>query len=125
MSNSSPKSKVQTSVLGLGVNFVFPLSQQQQEKQEEEPPPKSKLEFSPKSNVQTSVLGLKVDFVSPLSQQQQEQQQEEPSPKSIRRGLKIISLQYLHFHFTIFQHNLLHSDAGSDIAKLNSNFNFN
>ena len=46
MSNSSPKSKVQTSVLGLGVNFVFPLSQehqqeQQQEQQEEETPPKS------------------------------------------------------------------------------------
>ena len=28
LSNSSPKSKVQTSVLGLGVDFVFPLSQQ-------------------------------------------------------------------------------------------------
>ena len=47
LSNSSPKSKVQTSVLGLGVDFVFPLSQQQkeqeqqQEEQEEEPPPKS------------------------------------------------------------------------------------
>ena len=45
MSNSSPKSKVQTSVLGLGVDFVFPLSQQeqqeQQQEQEQEPPPKS------------------------------------------------------------------------------------
>ena len=44
MSNSSPKSKVHTSVLGLGVDFVFPLSQQQeqqQEQQEQEPPPKS------------------------------------------------------------------------------------
>ena len=42
LSNSSLKSKVQTSVLGLGVDFVFPLSQQQQQKeQEEEPPPKS------------------------------------------------------------------------------------
>ena len=39
LSNSSPKSKVQTSVLGLGVDFVFPLSQQQEE-QEEEPSPK-------------------------------------------------------------------------------------
>ena len=29
LSNSSPKSKVQTSVLGLGVDFVFPLSQEQ------------------------------------------------------------------------------------------------
>ena len=37
LSNSSPKSKVQTSVLGLGVDFVFPLSQQQ----EQQPPPKS------------------------------------------------------------------------------------
>ena len=41
------QSKVQTSVLGLGVDFVFPLSQEQQqeqqeqEQQEEEPPPKS------------------------------------------------------------------------------------
>ena len=43
LSNSSPKSKVQTSVLGLGVDFVFPLSQQEQEEQQqqEEPPPKS------------------------------------------------------------------------------------
>ena len=38
LSNSSPKSKVQTSVLGLGVDFVFPLSQQQE--QEQQPPPK-------------------------------------------------------------------------------------
>ena len=30
-----------TSVLGLGVDFVFPLSQQQEQQQEEEPPPKS------------------------------------------------------------------------------------
>ena len=29
LSNSSPKSKVQTSVLGLGVDFVYPLSQQE------------------------------------------------------------------------------------------------
>ena len=29
LSNSSPKSKVQTSVLGLVVDFVFPLSQEQ------------------------------------------------------------------------------------------------
>ena len=37
------QSKVQTLVLGLGVDFVFPLSQQQQQQQEEEqqPPPKS------------------------------------------------------------------------------------
>ena len=34
------QSQVQTSVLGLEVDFVLPLSQQQQE-QEEEPPPKS------------------------------------------------------------------------------------
>ena len=36
------QSKVQTSVLGLGVDFVFPLSQQkqQQEQQQEQPPPK-------------------------------------------------------------------------------------
>ena len=34
------QSKVQTSVLGLGVDFLSPLSQQQ-EQQEEEPPPKS------------------------------------------------------------------------------------
>ena len=41
LSNSSLKSKVQTSVLGLGVDFVFPLSQEQeQEEQEEQPPPK-------------------------------------------------------------------------------------
>ena len=54
MSNSSPKSNVQTSVLGLKVDFVSPLSQQQQEQQHqeqqeeeqtEEPSPKSKLEF--------------------------------------------------------------------------------
>ena len=53
LTNSSPKSKVQTSVLGLEVDFVFPLSEQeqqeqqqeqQQEDQEIEPPPKSKLE---------------------------------------------------------------------------------
>ena len=36
LSNSSPKSKVQTSVLGLGVDFVFPLSQQQQQEQEQQ-----------------------------------------------------------------------------------------
>ena len=45
LSNSSPKSKVQTSVLGLGVDFDFLLSQQQQQQeqqeQQEEPPPKS------------------------------------------------------------------------------------
>ena len=45
LSNSSPKSKVQTSVLGLGVDFVFPLSQQQeqqeQQEQQQEPSPKS------------------------------------------------------------------------------------
>ena len=42
LSNSSPKSKIKTSVLGQGVDFVFPLSQQQQEQeQEQEPPPKS------------------------------------------------------------------------------------
>ena len=35
LSNSSPKSKVQTSVLGLGVDFVSPLSQQQQQEQEQ------------------------------------------------------------------------------------------
>ena len=39
------QSKVQTSVLGLGVDFVFRLSQQEQEQeqqeQEKEPPPKS------------------------------------------------------------------------------------
>ena len=38
------QSKVQTSVLRLGVDFVFPLSQQQQEQeqqQQQEPPPKS------------------------------------------------------------------------------------
>ena len=38
------QSEVQTSVLGLGVDFVLPPSQQQQEQQEqqeEEPPPKS------------------------------------------------------------------------------------
>ena len=44
LSNSSPKSKVQTSVLGLGVDFVLPLSQEQeqqeQEQEQEEPPPK-------------------------------------------------------------------------------------
>ena len=54
LSNSSPKSKVQTSVLRLGVDFVFPLSQQQeqqQKEQEEEPPPKSKLEFDTEDQV--------------------------------------------------------------------------
>ena len=36
------QSKVQTSVLGLGVDFVSPLSQQQeQQEQQQEPPPKS------------------------------------------------------------------------------------
>ena len=50
LSNFSPKSKVQTSVLGLGVDFVFPLSQQQEE-QEEDPPPKSKLEFDTEDQV--------------------------------------------------------------------------
>ena len=36
------QSKVQTSVLGLGVNFVFPLSsQQEQEQEQQDPPPKS------------------------------------------------------------------------------------
>ena len=50
LSNSSRKSKVQTSVLGLGVDFVFPLAKQQHEQQEQqqeeqEPPPKSKLAF--------------------------------------------------------------------------------
>ena len=35
------QAKVQTSVLGLGVDFVFPLSQQEQQEQQEEPPPKS------------------------------------------------------------------------------------
>ena len=41
LSNSSPKSKVKTSVLGLGVDFVFPLSQQQEQQQQQQPPPKS------------------------------------------------------------------------------------
>ena len=49
LSNSSPKFKVQTSVLGLGLDFVFPLSQQQE--QQEEPPPKSKLEFDTEDQV--------------------------------------------------------------------------
>ena len=36
------QSQVQTSVLGLGVEFALPLSQQQeQEQQQQEPPPKS------------------------------------------------------------------------------------
>ena len=34
LSNYSPKSKVQTSVLGRGVDFVFPLSQQEQEQEQ-------------------------------------------------------------------------------------------
>ena len=34
------QSKVQTSVSGLGVDFVFPLSQEEQEQQEEVPTPK-------------------------------------------------------------------------------------
>ena len=37
LSNFSPKSKVQTSVLGLEVDFVFPLSQEQEQEQQEEP----------------------------------------------------------------------------------------
>ena len=45
--NSSPKSKVQTSVLELGVDFVFPLSQEEQQ----ESPPKSKMEFDTKDQV--------------------------------------------------------------------------
>ena len=36
LSNSSPRSKVQTSVLGLGVDFDFPLSQQEQLQEEGE-----------------------------------------------------------------------------------------
>ena len=47
------QSQVQTSVLGIGVDFVLPLSQQQQEQHEqqeqEEPPPK--LEFVTKDRV--------------------------------------------------------------------------
>ena len=46
LSNSSPMSKVQTSVLGQGFDFVFSLSQQQQEQeeeQEEEPPTKGEV----------------------------------------------------------------------------------
>ena len=40
--NVKRQSKVQTLVLGLGVEFVFPLSQQQEQQQEQEqPPPKS------------------------------------------------------------------------------------
>ena len=55
MSNSSPKSKVQTSVLGLGVDLVSQQEQQQQE-QEEEPPPKSKLEFNTEDQVLFPVI---------------------------------------------------------------------
>ena len=36
LSNSSPKSTVQTSVLGLGVDSVFPLSQQQQQQEQQQ-----------------------------------------------------------------------------------------
>ena len=44
------QSPVQTSVLGLGVDFVLPLSQQQQEQEQQEkkdePPPKSMIKWS-------------------------------------------------------------------------------
>ena len=40
LSKSNPKSKVQTSVLGLGVDFLFPLSQEQEQQQQEQPPTK-------------------------------------------------------------------------------------
>ena len=46
------QSKVQASVLGLGVDFVFPLSQEQQEEQQqqqEQPPPKYSRRKHPRS----------------------------------------------------------------------------
>ena len=87
LSNSSPKSKVQTSVLGLGVDFVFPLSQQEQQQQQQQPPPKSirrgctkSLKYNGRTmvklqsslTVQSKSVGLGVDFVFPLSQQEQQ-----------------------------------------------------
>ena len=75
------QSKVQTSVLGLGVDFVFPLSQQQQQ-EEEQPPPKSirtGCTRSLKFDAQTT-HGLLAEFRGlgvrrTMSQEQQEQQQ--------------------------------------------------
>ena len=43
------QSQVQTSVLGLGVDFALPLSQQHE--QQEEPPPKSNWSLTPKDQV--------------------------------------------------------------------------
>ena len=43
------QSKVQASVLGLGVDFVFPLSQEQEEQQQEQPPPKYTRKKHPRS----------------------------------------------------------------------------
>ena len=56
MSNSSPKSIVQTSVLGLRVDFVFPLSQEQEQEEQEQ------------------------------EEQEEQEEEEGAPPKSIRRG---------------------------------------
>ena len=51
------QSQVQTSVLGLGVDFVLPLSQEQeQQQQQEEPPPKSITEFDNKDQFLLYIL---------------------------------------------------------------------
>ena len=55
----SPKSKVQTSVLGLGVDFVFPLSQQQQQQEQEQE--QEQEQPSPKSISGGCTRGLKFD----------------------------------------------------------------
>ena len=43
------QSEVQASALGLGVDFVFPLSQEQEEQQQEQPPPKYTRKKHPRS----------------------------------------------------------------------------
>ena len=61
LSNSSPKSKVQTSVLGLGVDFFSPLSQQEQEQQQEQQQQQQQEEPPPKSIRRGCTIRLKFD----------------------------------------------------------------
>ena len=43
------QSEVQASALGLGVDFVFPLSQQEQQQEQQQPPPKYTRKKHPRS----------------------------------------------------------------------------
>ena len=62
LSNSRPKFKVQTSVLGLGVDFVFPLSQQQQEQEQEQEQQQEQQQPPPKSIRRGCTKSLKFDI---------------------------------------------------------------